>query len=69
MENIFKKFLGKCWLIYKRPEIAQLILNQICEDTRTYMRRVVSCECALMDLVAKPRGLHRSMSSPILDQN
>ena len=54
MENIFKKFLGKCWFIYRRPEIAQ----QICED----MRRVVSSECALMDMC--PRELTRSKSMP-----
>jgi len=53
MENIFEKFLGKCWFIYRRPEIAQVILKQICED----MRRVVSSECALVDMC--PRGLPR----------
>lgn len=62
MENIFKKFLGKCWVIYRRPEIAQLILKLICED----MRRVVSSECALMDLDDKTKGVRRSMSSPDL---
>lgn len=66
MENIFKKFLCKCWIIYQRPEMARLILKQICEDTRTYMRRVVSCECALMDMDTKTKGVRRSMSSPNL---
>jgi hypothetical protein len=69
MENIFKKFLCKCWIIYRRPEIAKLIMKQICEDTRTYMRRVISCECALMDLGARPTGIRRSLSSPNLEQN
>jgi hypothetical protein len=54
MENIFKKFLGKCWIIYRRPAIAQLI----CED----MMRVVSSECALADMC--PRELTRSKSMP-----
>lgn len=66
MENIFKKFLGKCWVIYQRPEIALLLFRQICEDTRTYMRRVMSSECALMDLDDKTKGVRRSMSSPDL---
>ena len=66
MENIFKKFLGKCWVIYRRPEMARLILKQICEDTKTYMRRVISSECALMDLDTKSKDVRRSMSSPNL---
>ena len=66
MENIFKKFLGKCWVIYQRPEIARLLFRQICEDTRTYLRRVMSSECALMDLDDKTKGVRRSMSSPDL---
>lgn len=64
MENIFKKFLGKCWVIYQRPEMARLILKQICEDTRTYMRRVTSCECALIDLESRSSGMRRSKSLP-----
>lgn len=67
MENIFKKFFGKCWMIYRRPEMARLILEQICEDTRTYMRRVISCECALVDMV--PKELKRSKSLHNLEQN
>jgi hypothetical protein len=66
MENIFKKFLTKCWIIYSRPENARLILEQICEDTRTYMRRVISCECALVDMV--PKELKRSKSLPTISK-
>ena len=66
MERAFKKFLGKCWIIYRRPEMVRLILKQICEDTRTYLRRVVSSECALMDLDVKTRGVRRSHSTPNL---
>ena len=70
MENIFKKFFGKCWIIYRRPEMARLILEQICEDTRTYMRRVVSSECALIDLESRPTGIRRTQSLPtIQNQN
>ena len=69
MENIFKKFFGKLWVAYHRPDIMRLILKQICEDTKTYMRRVVSCECELMDLVVRPKGVRRSQSSPNLKQN
>ena len=47
--------------------MARLILEQICEDTRTYMRRVISCECALVDMV--PKELTRSKSLPNLEQN
>ena len=65
MERVFKKFLGKCWFIYRRPEIARLIFRQICDDTKTYMRRVISCECALMDM--RPKELTRSKSMPILN--
>jgi hypothetical protein len=64
MERVFKKFIGKCWIIYRRPEIAKLIMRQICDDTKTYMRRVISCECSLMDLDCRPTGLHRSQSLP-----
>ena len=64
MENIFKKFLGKRWFSYRSPEIARLILKQICEDTKTYMRRVVSYECSFMDLYPPSTGLRRSMSTP-----
>jgi hypothetical protein len=64
MENIFKKFLGKCWIIYRRPEMARLILKQICEDTRGYMRRVISSECALVDKVPPDVRLRRSHSTP-----
>jgi hypothetical protein len=63
MENIFRKFLGKCWVIYQRPEMARLILEQICED----MRRVISSECSLVDMV--PKGMKRSKSLPNLKQN
>ena len=66
MENIFKKFLTKCWIIYSRQENAQLILKQICEDTRTYMRRVISCECALVDMV--PKEMKRSKSFPTISK-
>ena len=62
MENIFKKFLGKCWVIYRRPEMARLILKQICED----MRRVISSECSLVDMI--PKKLMRSKSMPNLKQ-
>ena len=65
MERVFKKFLGKCWFAYRRPEIAKLICRQICEDTKTYMRRVISCECALMDMICA-RKLTRSKSMPII---
>jgi hypothetical protein len=65
MERVFKKFLGKCWFIYRRPEIAKLIFRQFCADTKTYMRRVISCECALMDMVC-PREMTRSKSMPNL---
>jgi hypothetical protein len=64
MENIFKKLLGKCWIIYRRPEMARLILKQICDDTRTYMRRVISSECALVDKVPSDVRLRRSHSTP-----
>jgi hypothetical protein len=65
MENIFEKFLGKCWFIYRRPEMAGIILRQICEDARAYMRRVISYECALVDLCQ--RELSRSKSMPNLE--
>jgi hypothetical protein len=65
MERAFKKFIGKCWIIYRRPEIAKIILRQICEDTKTYMRRVISCECALVDMC--PKEPSRSKSMPILN--
>ena len=66
MENIFKKFFNKVWVIYNRPEIALLILKQICEDAKTHMRRVMSSECALMDLDPKSKDLTRSKSTPNL---
>ena len=62
MENISEKLLGKCWFIYRRPAIAQLILEQIRDDTR----RVVSSECALMDLVPVKNTMRRSQSTPNL---
>jgi hypothetical protein len=69
MENIFRTFLGKYWIIYRRSEMAILILKQICEDTRSYMRRVISSECALMDLnVPRTGGLRRSKSVPNLGE-
>ena len=66
MERAFKKFFGQCWFIYRRPEIAQLIFRQICEDTKTYLRRVVSCECELMTLYPEKKMMRRSQSSPNL---
>ena len=66
MERALKKFFGKCWIIYRRPEMARLILEQICEDTRTYLRRVVSSECSLVDMVTKE--LKRSKSLPTISK-
>ena len=65
MERVFKKFLGKWWFAYRRPEIARLIFRQICEDARMYLRRVMSSECSLMDL--EHRRLTRSKSMPCLN--
>ena len=59
------KFLGKWWFAYRRPEIARLIFKQICEDTRIYLKRVMSSECALMDMC--PKELTRSKSMPCLN--
>ena len=64
MEKIFTKLLGKYWIIYRGRDLAQYLLNQIRIDARAYLRRVVSVECALMDLKA-PKVLRRSKSTPI----
>jgi hypothetical protein len=66
MDHVFHKLLNKMWWIRDGPEITLLILKQICEDARTYMRRVVSCECALMDLTATTKYVRRSQSTPNL---
>ena len=64
MEKVFKKFLGKWWFIYRGRDIAQQIYAHIFTDARAYLRRVVSCECALIDLETKK--LTRSKSMPSL---
>ena len=51
MENIFKKLLGKYWIIYQGHEIAQLILKQICEHVAW---------------VPKKHVLRKSKSMPIM---
>ena len=63
MEKVFTKLLGKCWIIHRGRDLAQHILKQICTDARVYLRRVVSVECALMDLKV-PKVIHRSKSTP-----
>ena len=64
MEKVFTKLLGKCWIIYRGRDLAQYILRQICTDAKAYLRRVVSVECALMDL--DEHKIVRSKSTPNL---
>ena len=63
MEKIFTRLLGKYWIVYRGRDLAQYILRQICTDAKAYLRRVVSVECALMDLKTH-RVLRRSKSTP-----
>lgn len=62
MEKVFTKLLGKCWIIYRGRDLAQYILRQICTDAKAYLRRVVTSECALMDL--DEHKIVRSKSTP-----
>jgi hypothetical protein len=66
MENIFKKFFTKSWFVYRKPEIVQLILEQIHEDATTYKRRSASLECERMNLQTNIGGIKRSNSAPAL---
>jgi hypothetical protein len=67
MEKVFTKLLGKWWVIYRGRDVAQEILKQVYTDAKAYLRRVVSVECALMDLETKK--LTRSKSMPSMRVN
>lgn len=64
MEKVFKKLLGKLWIVFRGCATSQELYNKILTDTQKYLRRVVSSECVMMDL--EPKRLPRSKSMPCL---
>jgi hypothetical protein len=64
MEKVFKKLLGKVWIVYRGCVTAEQLYRDIFTDAQSYLRRVVSSECSLIDL--ESRKVQRSNSCPNL---
>jgi hypothetical protein len=64
MERMFKKLLGKWWMVFQGCATARQLYSQIYTDAQRYLRRVVTSECELVNL--EVRRISRSKSAPCL---
>jgi hypothetical protein len=66
MDHVFHKLLNKMWWIRDGPEITLLILKQIMEDIKEYIKVQTMIDTSHMNFKIKLNRIRRCQSSPIL---
>ena len=69
MEHVFHKFLNKMWWSRERPEITLIILKQIMEDIKDYIKVQTMIDTSHMNFKTKLKGIRRCQSSPVIFTN